>query len=531
MKLLKLPVILLKGLVWLLVIVVPTLGVWVASSLAAYFNGPIWLACLAGLLLFPAVPLLWDIWGTNRFYAKEEKRKEAGKEPRQRIVTFGDRMILRTFFLNIGFLAVLLASFPQAGFTALATRGDWMLEEVEPQTAEQIRPTLFSAAEGLSWLYELSMDNPYEQYQDDEPLPTPTADEFGKAETKTGGDKPDPKPDPKPDAKPDDPDPKPDDPDKPDQPDKTEVVDHNLEDPNKPKPEPTRETGKAPAWPMKEELHPVVKKIPPAVETDYASVATYIKEREPDPFLRIKAMNDYIAQRIEYDFPALRSGDFPPQTAKASFDRKTAVCAGYARLLEAMGKVTGDEIVYVVGVIRRQDGSIPGSGHAWNAAKIEGKWYLLDPTWNDGDQEDGSGSYSTNYLFTPPDVMGLDHFPDDEAWQLRTDPLTRGEFMRQPMLPPEFYAKGLELVSPQRSQFEASGGRAQIRLKNPQKQKVIASVFRVDGGRENRCKVTGRTDVRVTCDVPSGTYRIKLFAGPSSLTSFPFVAQFEVTSR
>lgn len=50
---------LLLNVLWIaIVVVVPALGVWVGSSLAAYLNGPVWLACLAGLLLFPVLPLL-----------------------------------------------------------------------------------------------------------------------------------------------------------------------------------------------------------------------------------------------------------------------------------------------------------------------------------------------------------------------------------------------------------------------------------------------------------------------------------------
>ena len=42
--LLDLPARLLKGLLLLLVFLTPVLGVWLASSLVAYTNGPTWLA-------------------------------------------------------------------------------------------------------------------------------------------------------------------------------------------------------------------------------------------------------------------------------------------------------------------------------------------------------------------------------------------------------------------------------------------------------------------------------------------------------
>lgn len=530
----RLPILAFKLLAWVLVIAAPTIGVWVASSLAAYLNGPIWLACLAGLFLFPLLPLAWDLWGSRRFAKKQQKRREDGKEPRERIVTFWDRMILRTFFVNIAFLAVLLAAHPQAGFTALASRGDWFLEQAPQQYAEPVRPVLFASAEGLEWLYEATRDNPYEQWADDEPLPKPTADEIGDVQSRpTGRDKADadePKPtDGGDERKPTD-DSSADDADdtKPTVDDEEAVVDSVVPD------QPTRTQGQPPAWPIEPRLHPVVANMPTNVETDYASVARYIAEREKDPFLRVKAMHDWTAEHVVYDVAALRAGDFPPQDAKTVFETKKAVCAGYARLLEAMADVTGDEIVYVTGDARDQDGGIAGGGHAWNAAKIEGKWYLIDATWDAGGTAEGKfkKNYRTNYLFTPPSVFGMDHLPDDDAWQLRKEPITRGEFVRQPQLEPEFFVQGLELVSPKRSQFEATGDTVQIRLENPERRRVLGRIVGEGGGQGERCHTRGRTDVSVVCKVGGdGTFQLRLFAGDPDLTTYPSVGAFEVTAR
>jgi hypothetical protein len=44
--------------------------------------------------------------------------------------------------------------------------------------------------------------------------------------------------------------------------------------------------------------------MPRDAETDIAAVARYIKEREPDPKQRVKALHDWVADRIAYDAPA-----------------------------------------------------------------------------------------------------------------------------------------------------------------------------------------------------------------------------------
>src|SRR5690606_38214173 len=111
--LLSLPLFGLKCLIWTLVVAVPLLAVWLASSLAAFLDGPIWVACAAGLLLFPVLPLAWDLWATSRWERGQERREREGKPRGERHLPFADRMVLRTFFLNVGFLVALVAAFPQ----------------------------------------------------------------------------------------------------------------------------------------------------------------------------------------------------------------------------------------------------------------------------------------------------------------------------------------------------------------------------------------------------------------------------------
>jgi hypothetical protein len=50
----------------------PFLGVWLASSLAAFSNRSTFLSVLAGVFLFPVLPMLWDLWSSY-------KRRKLGK--------------------------------------------------------------------------------------------------------------------------------------------------------------------------------------------------------------------------------------------------------------------------------------------------------------------------------------------------------------------------------------------------------------------------------------------------------------------
>lgn len=76
----------------------PLAGVWLASSLAAFANRATWLPVVAGLLLFPGLPLAWEGAAALRHHG-------AGlAKVRRRFLTFSDRLVLRTLAINILFL-------------------------------------------------------------------------------------------------------------------------------------------------------------------------------------------------------------------------------------------------------------------------------------------------------------------------------------------------------------------------------------------------------------------------------------------
>ncbi|MCC5633752.1 hypothetical protein LC613_40755 [Nostoc sphaeroides CHAB 2801] len=57
----------------------PVLGVWLGSSLAAYNNRSTSLAVLAGVFLFPILPMLWEL-----------RAQSKGSQSKERILTWGD---------------------------------------------------------------------------------------------------------------------------------------------------------------------------------------------------------------------------------------------------------------------------------------------------------------------------------------------------------------------------------------------------------------------------------------------------------
>ena len=506
----------LDGLWLLLVLLVTLAGVWLSSSLAAYLNGPMWLACILGLLAFPILPLAWEARAAVRRAKKDNLRTP--------FFTVWDRIVLRTLAVNLLVVGVMLARWPTTAVAALATRGDWFLEGRTSREAAGLRVVLFRAAGGLEWLYGAAHRNPYDDHlartktaeSEPQPAPVPIAEGATRPPDATSNEGTGP-------LDVSDFEPRP--------------VRHAARRrrtggagrPGRTEPAPERLADGTPAWPLPATLHPAVAALPADAESSIASVARHIAQRERDPWMRVKALHDYVADRVSYDVESYRAGKYPPQDAETVFRTRRSVCAGYANLLAAMGQASGDEIVVVGGDARTNGRDLTGEGHAWNAARIGGRWTLLDATWDAGFLKEDRfvKRYSTEFLFTPPEVQGLSHFPEEERWQLRRPPLSRGEFLRQPLMRPLFYAEGFTLVSPDRPQVTVDAVLEAL-LRNPRHRYVLAHYERRDRGVRADCAVEQGPTVSVRCELPDeGTYRVVLFSNRTQEGTYQQVGEIE----
>ena len=468
-------------------ILTPLFGFWLASSLAAYENASQWLALLVGLLLFPILPVGWDVvhlWRRSR------------QPPRKQILTRIDRLVLRTLLINGVFLGVMMWQAPQTAFRALAVRGDWILDGYDGPVANKIRGALLGFADRFEQRWHKTEGDTYgtsDKPPEDLERPTGVAVKPGDPASNPGG------------------------------------------------------------WPMSTAPDVQVTGIQPTDEISVDSVGKYFAAHITDKRRLVKALHDYVVLRLHYDTPTseLRGEDRytkrPSQEAEDVFRARTGVCEGYARLMVALGKSAGVEIAYVTGYIRDTErdvdpaatddvvkATLEGYGHAWNAAKVDGTWQLVDATWDD--TSDATDEVPSTYLFTPPKLFRIDHLPEQTAWQLVAVPITAGEFARQPLMSPSIGELGVVLEAPTRSQITVTDGEATVLLDNPYGATITAYATRARSkDKENRCTVatTVGTRISVTCALGSGQYEVKLFGSRKGSTSrrYAYFGTILVNSR
>lgn len=138
-----------------------------------------------------------------------------------------------------------------------------------------------------------------------------------------------------------------------------------------------------------------------------------------DDFEKAVWLNDWLVEHCSYDYT------YTYCSAEGALARGRGTCEAYHRayvmLLNKAGIATG---------------RITGNGHVWTAVKLDGKWYQVDPTWNDAGYTDPDLDLRHLYFGLNDDIMSKVHsehtaVPGYESDSLDNNYLIRsGEIMK-----------------------------------------------------------------------------------------------------
>jgi len=124
---------------------------------------------------------------------------------------------------------------------------------------------------------------------------------------------------------------------------------------------------------------------------------------------------------------------------RAVTDHK-GICEHYASLFCTLCDYAKIKSARVTGYAR-SGREIAGSDrkpeHAWNAVMIDNKWYLLDVTWAAGYINGNDAfiqQYNDYYFLTDPELMKMNHLPEDNKWLLTKSTFSLDEFYSFPLI-------------------------------------------------------------------------------------------------
>jgi hypothetical protein len=155
-------------------------------------------------------------------------------------------------------------------------------------------------------------------------------------------------------------------------------------------------------------------------------------------------------------------------------------------------------------------------GHAWNAARIDRGWALLDITWDSGVLVPGpvlrfQKAYSGRFLFMRPEDFARSHLPDDESWQLLDRPVDATDFVKALPLSPTAARLGIGVLEPTRAYLETSQRQLEVVLDNPSRHPVGVRLVR-DGAAPVRCEPQpGDARFRCALEFPA-LWQLQLYA-------------------
>jgi Transglutaminase-like superfamily len=122
-------------------------------------------------------------------------------------------------------------------------------------------------------------------------------------------------------------------------------------------------------------------------------------------------------------------------------EKKRTVCTGYAYLLRELCAHSDIQCEIIDGYGRTAQSNIGGTGianHSWNAVKLNGAWYLCDPTWSSGaydtQQKQFVQKFEAAYFLPAPSLFIKNHYPLDSAWMLLDEKPDLNTFLNRPLI-------------------------------------------------------------------------------------------------
>jgi len=171
--------------------------------------------------------------------------------------------------------------------------------------------------------------------------------------------------------------------------------------------------------------------IPKQYQSTIPAIANYISQNFTSEEDKIRVAFYWTATNISYDVANMYQPKIQTVDEKISSALKTkkGVCMHYAEVFNAIVNQMGMKS-YVIDGYTKQFGKIAGLSHSWNACKVNGNWYLFDPTWGAGyvNEEVFYKKLNNSYFRSDAADFLKTHMPFDYMWQLNEKPITNDDF-------------------------------------------------------------------------------------------------------
>lgn len=175
-----------------------------------------------------------------------------------------------------------------------------------------------------------------------------------------------------------------------------------------------------------------------------ARIADTLTRKITDKEQKARAIFYWIAHNIAWDLKGLKSGDQRKSAPEDVIKLRKATPLGFAKLFQEMSSLANIRCLVVDGYVKNFTDDINNPAdeinHSWNVVQLgqsPDQFFFVDVTkasgYTDKKLSVFTPSFTSNYFFPERGLFNLDHFPDNDAWQLGGGPKSRKDFYALPV--------------------------------------------------------------------------------------------------
>ncbi len=214
-----------------------------------------------------------------------------------------------------------------------------------------------------------------------------------------------------------------------------------------------------------------VKKLGTLDSLNMGTISKVLTQNYSDKTDKARAIYDWIANNITYDYKTAKNGDAEKKTSAEILKLRKATGAGYATLFQDMCSNAGIRCLTADGFVKHNTEQIndvkTAINHSWVVIQLGQSpeaWYYADPCWGsgytDGEFKSFTKLFNPDYFFADLTIFNLQHYPDNTAWQLGPGPKNKKDFFNLPIIKSAAYEFGLKKIFP-------NDGKVKVKVNKP----------------------------------------------------------------